>query len=355
MCMMMSFSVDSLFKKYLHCLIFLWFSGVILLSGSYSLADESLPDGNTGELSIESKTTLYSADCYIKGEENEDDKKRTSIGIGESFTLTLTGKPMGDIEELTWEFVSGKELVKESEEDKFKGKKKITLTARKDLTPDQLKNQSSIELKVTTSEGRTVTMRDPMSVFFPTGMTATHRGVGTPEVGCNNRGATQPSAQLVVTLQPTHVSFKNIKIIERDLGSDPNNPRKTLDVGHTDHGVDDVIDIDKANRFVDHLRGTVAHQDIQRKIHILPQDWKWKCSWRVHKGDGGPIKISGNDDVGQIGEIVEQSFKFYYQFNPQTQRVSAVCGEVSKFGCTAQAYSDGTGNHYNYLGPKETD
>ncbi|MBS5509695.1 MAG: hypothetical protein KHX31_13810, partial [Akkermansia sp.] len=213
MCMMMSFSVDSLFKKYLHCLIFLWFSGVILLSGSYSLADESLPDGNTGELSIESKTTLYSADCYIKGEENEDDKKRTSIGIGESFTLTLTGKPMGDIEELTWEFVSGKELVKESEEDKFKGKKKITLTARKDLTPDQLKNQSSIELKVTTSEGRTVTMRDPMSVFFPTGMTATHRGVGTPEVGCNNRGATQPSAQLVVTLQPTHVSFKNIKII----------------------------------------------------------------------------------------------------------------------------------------------
>jgi hypothetical protein len=353
--MMMSFSVDSLFKKYLHCLIFLWFSGVILLSGSYSLADESLPDGNTGELSIESKTTLYSADCYIKGEENEDDKKRTSIGIGESFTLTLTGKPMGDIEELTWEFVSGKELVKESEEDKFKGKKKITLTARKDLTPDQLKNQSSIELKVTTSEGRTVTMRDPMSVFFPTGMTATHRGVGTPEVGCNNRGATQPSAQLVVTLQPTHVSFKNIKIIERDLGSDPNNPRKTLDVGHTDHGVDDVIDIDKANRFVDHLRGTVAHQDIQRKIHILPQDWKWKCSWRVHKGEGGPIKISGNDDVGQIGEIVEQSFKFYYQFNPQTQRVSAVCGEVSKFGCTAQAYSDGTGNHYNYLGPKETD
>lgn len=355
MCMMMSFSVDSLFKKYLHCLIFLWFSGVILLSGSYSLADESLPDGNTGELSIESKTTLYSADCYIKGEENEDDKKRTSIGIGESFTLTLTGKPMGDIEELTWEFVSGKELVEESEESEFKGEKKITLTARKDLTPDQLKNQSSIELKVTTSEGRTVTMQDPMSVFFPTGMTATHMGSGTPEEDSNNPGATQPSAQLVVTLQPTNVSFKNIKIIERDLGSDPNNPRKTLDVGHTDHGVDKVIDINDANRFEDHLKGTVAHQDIQRKIHILPQDWKWKCSWRVHKGRGGPIKNSGNDDVGQIGEIVEQSFKFYYQFNPQTERVSAVCGEVSKFGCTAQAYSDGTGNHYNYLGPKETD
>ena len=352
---MMSPSIDALFKKYLHCLIFLWFGGGTLLGCFCSQAEEPLPEGDTGALSIESKTALYSADCYITGEENEDDKKRSSIGIGESFTLTLTGKPMGDIKKLTWAFVSGKELVEEIGEDKLKGTAKITLSVRKDLTPDQLKNQSSITLKVTTSEGRTVTMQDSMVVFFPTGMTATHRGVGTPEVGCNNRGATQPSAQLVVTLQPTNVSFKNIKIIERDLGSDPNNPRRTLDPGHTGHGVDNAIEVNNANRFADHLKGTVAHQDIQGKIHILPQEWKWKCSWRVHKGRGGPIAISGNDDVGQIGEMVEQRFKFYYNLNPQTGRISAVCGEVSKFGCTAMAYSDGTGNHYNYLGPKETD
>ena len=123
--------------------------------------------GDTGALSIESKTALYSADCYITGEENEDDKKRSSIGIGESFTLTLTGKPMGDIKKLTWAFVSGKELVEEIGEDKLKGTAKITLSVRKDLTPDQLKNQSSITLKVTTSEGRTVTMQDSMVVFFP--------------------------------------------------------------------------------------------------------------------------------------------------------------------------------------------
>ena len=139
------------------------------------------------------------------------------------------------------------------------------------------------------------------------------------------------------------------------MGSDPNNPRRTLDPGHTGHGVDNAIEVNNANRFADHLKGTVAHQDIQGKIHILPQEWKWKCSWRVHKGRGGPIAISGNDDVGQIGEMVEQRFKFYYNLNPQTGRISAVCGEVSKFGCTAMAFSDGTGNHYNYLGPKETD
>lgn len=347
--------IDSLFRKYLHCLIFLWFGGAMLLGCFCSLADEPPPGGDTGALSIESKTTLYSADCYIKGEENEDDKKRSSIGIGESFTLTLTGKPMGDIEKLAWEFVSGKELVEESEESEFKGEKKITLTVRKDLTPHQFENQSSIKLKVTTSEGRTVTMQNPMVVFFPTGMTATHMESGTPEEDSNNPGATQPSAQLVVTLQPTNVSFKNIKIIERDLGSDPDKPRQSLDPGHTGNGVDKVIDINGANRFKDHLKGTVAHQDIQQKIHILPQGWKWKCSWRIHKGRGGPIDISGKDDVGQIGGIVEQSFKFHYKINPQTQRISGVCGEVSKFGCTALAYSDGTGNHYNYLGPKETD
>lgn len=52
-------------------------------------------------------------------------------------------------------------------EDKLKGTAKITLSVRKDLTPDQLKNQSSITLKVTTSEGRTVTMQDSMVVFSP--------------------------------------------------------------------------------------------------------------------------------------------------------------------------------------------
>ena len=50
---------------------------------------------------------------------------------------------MGDIKKLTWAFVSGKELVEEIGEDKLKGTAKITLSVRKDLTPDQLKNQSS--------------------------------------------------------------------------------------------------------------------------------------------------------------------------------------------------------------------
>ena len=70
---MMSPSIDALFKKYLHCLIFLWFGGGTLLGCFCSQAEEPLPDGDTGALSIESKTALYSADCYITGEENEDE------------------------------------------------------------------------------------------------------------------------------------------------------------------------------------------------------------------------------------------------------------------------------------------
>lgn len=327
----------------------------MLLGGWCSQADEPPSGGDTGALSIESKTTLYSADYYITGEENEDDKKRSFIGIGESFTLTLTGKPKGDLKELTWKFISGKELVEEIGEKNLKGKTKITLTARKDLTLDQLKGHSGINLKVTTNEGHIVAMQNPIVVIFPKGMTAKHMGAGTPEENCNNPGATEPSAQLIVTLQPTNVAFRNIRIIERDLGSEPNNPRKSMDIGHTGHGVDRVIEINQFNRFKDRLKGTVVHQDILDGTHILPQDWKWKCSWRVHKGRGGPIGISGGDDVGQIGGVVEQSFKFYYQINPQTGKIGAICGEVSKFGCTAKGISNGSGNHYSYLGPKETD
>ena len=50
---MMSPSIEALFKKYLHCLIFLWFGGVTLLGCFCSQAEEPLPDGDTGALSIE--------------------------------------------------------------------------------------------------------------------------------------------------------------------------------------------------------------------------------------------------------------------------------------------------------------
>lgn len=52
---MMSPSIEALFKKYLHCLIFLWFGGVTLLGCFCSQAEEPLPDGDTGALSMNRK------------------------------------------------------------------------------------------------------------------------------------------------------------------------------------------------------------------------------------------------------------------------------------------------------------
>lgn len=354
-------SVYSLSRKDFRRLVPQLFIGLILLGYSgISWGDEPLGSESSGALAIESKTALYSANIHIKGEnateeEKNDDKKRNSVGIGESFTLTLTGKPLGDLKELTWEFVSGKELVEETDPDAFKGKTFLQLAARKDLTPEQLKNHSGVKLTVTTGEGRVVPMKNPMIIVFPTAMTAKHIGAGTPIENSNNRGATEPSAWLRVTLQPTDVAFKNIKIIERDLGSVPDKPRKSLDEGHAGHGNDVVIDIDDSNKFKDRIKGIVTHQDILQKVHVLPQDWIWKCSWRVHKGNGGPIEISGKDDVGQIGGVVKQTFNFYYIINQETGNIGAICGQISKFGCTAVAYSDKDGNHYDYPGPAEAD
>lgn len=358
----MSCSTDSLFMKYVHRLLLLLCSGIMLLGCSgISLAEEPPHGMDSGALSIESETALYSANIHIKGdqateEEKSEDKKRSSVGIGEIFTLTLTGKPLGARDELTWEFVSGKELVEELEPARLKGKTTLELTARKDLSPEQLNNNPGVKLTVTTSDGIVVPMKDPIVVVFPTGMTARHVGAGTPIENSDHNGATEPSAYLRVTLQPTDVAFKNIKVIERDLGSVPANPRKSLDTGHTtDQGADVVIDIDDSNKFRDRIKGIVVHQDIQQKVHVLPQDWIWKCSWRVHKGNGGPIAISEEDDVGKIGNMVKQSFHFYTIPNPETGNVGAICGEVSKFGCTAVAYSDKDGNHYDYPGPTEAD
>lgn len=69
---------------------------------------------NTGELNIESKTELYSANLYIKAEDNdvsekekEDDRKRDKIGMGETIELTLSGKEalVGDPSKIEWKIV----------------------------------------------------------------------------------------------------------------------------------------------------------------------------------------------------------------------------------------------------------
>ena len=74
--------------RLLFLLLFLIFPG----GANTVLHAEETPDMDDCSLYIESKTDVASAQCMIDGGNQEDDKKRTDVGIGEEVELTVTGK-----------------------------------------------------------------------------------------------------------------------------------------------------------------------------------------------------------------------------------------------------------------------
>ena len=91
----------------------------------------------TGALRIETETEEYSADIYLGNtDDRKADRERKTIGVGERITLTLTGKPLGNVDELEWNLVEdGDKYVEMPEE--TKGKISIVVTAKKRLQREQ--------------------------------------------------------------------------------------------------------------------------------------------------------------------------------------------------------------------------
>lgn len=142
------------------------------------------------------------------------------------------------------------------------------------------------------------------------------------------------SAQIKVTVEPTEVSFKNIKLIERDKGSKP--PGFSLDKGHKNHGCDVRWDIDEKNQFVDHIIGGEFFGQMDK--HILPQEWKWVCDWNVHVGSGG---VDTEDkDIFTI-QTVDQNFSF------KTIKDWNYIVKIIKFGCTVERDTSDYKNKFN--------
>ena len=319
---------------------------------------------DSGALRIETQADALSAEYGLKvirredPGKPEDDKKRKALGIGEIVTLTLTGKPMGKIDELTWSFLKGKSLVRAMEANELKGETEISITVKPDLTPRQLKANSFIQLKVTTSEGRTVNMDAPFQVFFPKGITGMHEGNGTSIGNPNNNSATSASMKLILQLSPDNVNFSNIKIIERDDGSVPE-PKVSLDPGHEGAGCDVVIETDNVNRVIgtDHISGGFHHHTIHDDrtnpdgIHKLPQTCYWKCSFQVHNGEGGPD--SKSEDRGQIGNIIKQKFDYSRTIQSTPTRLIVYSAKVSKFSCSVERTSTDRPGAMLFTGPTE--
>lgn len=297
--------------------------------GAFAQAVEDIPD-EVQALEIKSETTLCSADFYIAREQGKDvdektDKERKKLGMGEDVVLTLAGKPKGDISQLRWKVTKGESLATLPQ--KTEGHEEVTLTVSK-----RVEKKGEVEVTVTTSEGleKTITFE----ILVPTKLTA---AIPVKSSLPSDPNIVVVAADVKLTVEPTEVSFKNIKLIERDGGltyvmpDPPPDPQKgeiKLGVPHTGHGCNDARIIELNNSFIDQVAYAAYYNTIWGAK--LPQEWFWTCDWKVHDGDGG--KESANDDIFQVG-TVEQRFKVEYRkFEAMDGVIQEVQIAIRKFG-----------------------
>lgn len=291
---------------------------------------------NSGALVIETKTNQFSADIYLGNKtDKEADRKRNKIGIGETITLSLTGKPKGDIGKLQWEITKGGQYAEL--EKRHNGKTRVKLRAKKRIKPDMndsgdiQKNEFNVTVTAKTSEGFEVPI--DLTIAIPSKIKAEHLNGGTPARSISPR-CVGASAVLTLTVHPTDVSFKNAKVIERDLGSDPPEHPLDTETGHTGNGANKAVYCSNTNQIGDRIWRVIKQEQLN-KIEKWPTEWAWKCSWRHHDGNGGPIQKTEKDDIFQI-QYVEQKFRCHMvQKSIAGQIKSYQAMTISKFECSA--------------------
>lgn len=318
------------------------FSSTLLLlafpgSGSTILHAEETPETDNRALYIESTTEVASAQCMIDGGNEEDDKKRTDVGIGEKVTLTLTGKRLKevDLDSIEWSMEPDNvAIIKKSREEK----NKATLTINKDITENKtLKIRVKTNLDEELPEKKTLNL----NIFVPSGIKATHTGERIP--GCaldgekDNAGA---STVLDLTLHPLNVSFSNIAFIERTKDPEGFKPKHVPGaVLFRPNAKNKATPRDRIGwKFKDGIRLP------QLQNANLPAPFSWACGWYV--------RSDGKDCLLIHGKTYPQDFKFTYDgkendVKSSTKGLQNVKVTVSKFGCTVTRSTAGKAVHIN--------
>lgn len=304
------------------------FSAGYIVFGTVSLAEEDL---NAGALRIVSEAGDCSAQIYIKEEENgpvsdEDkkkDKERSEIGMGETVTLTLVGKPqlIGDVSKVKWSIEKGEKLAYFN--GPTTGTKTVTFIVKNDL-----KEKGEIKVKVTIENGGCLQLG--LSAIVPTGIEAKHRrkSYDRNNLDFNKRGVpvqgftvdgdqnmAGASAYLELTFLPKTVNFQNIQIIERDKGCTPAPARDNLAKDHVPNP--NSLSPSNMNRLFDRI-GARKLVTVLRQ-YTLPQSWVWKCDWNTYANGKDIITI----------RTVNQSF-----LHAWVTLNNIATTKVSKFGCS---------------------
>ena len=287
---------------------------------------EDIPATDDRSLYIESETKVVSPQCLINQGDQDEDRKRTKVGIGEVVTLALNGKRVRDVDpdSLEWSLEPEKAASIEKSNDDIN---QATLTISRNLTED-----TNLKVRVKTSLDEELPKREPsvFSILVPSDIKAEHSGKRV-EKHPRDKEKDRPgaSSKLVVTFLPLAVSFSNVPIMERAEDPEGFKPVHTpgkqlmwpnaLNAHHHDN-IGWRWDKEKDIR-LQHL------QDMK-----LPDSFSWTCGWYVH-ADGKDCCKVGNDTYSQ-------DFSFEYEDERETNKDSPTRGlknikvSITKFGCT---------------------
>lgn len=315
-------------------------STVILLYAMATLvhAEEEAPTDDRS-LYIASETEVVSPQCLLDQGDEDEDKKRTEVGIGEVLTLTLEGKRVKDLDpdsaEWSLEPDNAATIEKSDQE-----KNQAILRISNDLTQD-----TTLKVRVNTSLDEELPERKPsvFTILVPSDITAKHSGerlADHPQDKQKDRPGA--SSRLVVTFLPLKVSFSNIAIMER--AEDPEGFKPVHTPG---------ILLMRPNAFNDHRYDDIGWRwDKDQPVRLrhlqrmnLPTSFTWACGWYV-RTDG--------KDCCKIGNRTHpEHFSFMYEDSLESDEQSPTKGlknlkvSITKFGCTVTRSTVGEAKHFN--------
>lgn len=319
------------------CVSFRALSSGILLYAVASLVHAG-EDSSTDDRSlyIESETKAVSPKCLIEGGNQDEDKKRTEIGIGEVVTLTLNGKRLKDVDmkSLKWSLEPEHVASIKKSNDELN---QATLTINSDLT-----EKTTLKIRIKTSLDEDLPKREPyvFSILVPSDIKAQHSGERVKDHPLD-REKDRPgaSSKLVVTFLPLNVSFSNVSIMER--AEDPAGFKPVHTPGNQ---------LMWPNTLNAHRHDNVGWRwDKERDIRLrhlqnmnLPAFFSWTCGWYVRANGKDCCKIS-NDTYSQ-----DFSFKYDGMENGEnaiTKGLKNIEVTITKFGCTVTRSTTGDALH----------
>lgn len=298
---------------------------------------EDIPTTDDRSLYIESETKFVSPQCLIDQGDQDEDRKRTKVGIGEVVTLTLNGKRVRDVDpdSLEWSLEPENAASIEKSNDDIN---QATLTISRNLTED-----TNLKVRVKTSLDEKLPEREPsvFSILIPSDIKAEHSGKRV-EKHPQDKEKDRPgaSSKLVVTFHPLAVSFSNISIMER--AEDPEGFKPVHTPGKL---------LMRPNALNAHHHDNIGWRwDKEKDIRLqhlqnmkLPYSFSWTCGWYV-RDDGKDCCKIGNDTYSQ-------DFSFEYEDERETNKDSPTRGlknikvSITKFGCTVTRSTAGNALH----------